>query len=489
MAFTATSYSQTCTPQGDQTTYGTNDVWIGYVYDNMDFTGYVGYVTQGSSGNPFFDQNFGGNDVMYATNGCSIRTETFSVRYKLRRTVPNGTYRVTLGGDDGYRLSLDGGVTWIIDNAGNSGSYTTRVVDLTLSGTVNAIIEYTENTGANRVLFQLGAVCVPMENQSVYGTGNTWRGYVYQGMNFETYKGMVTEGTSSSPVFDQSFGGDKVNYNTTACPVVTDTFSVRYRLAKTLTAGSFTFTLGADDGYRFSLDGGANWVINNWAPHSFTTSTYSASLPSGTYNMVIEYYERAGQNRVNFSLIQNTVLPVNLVSFAGKHQGTALELYWKVTDDSNPDYFEVEKSTEGGSFRTLGTVKATTATSYHFTDASLTSGNSFYRLKIKDLTGAVIYSNVISIRNNASVSSGVNVFPNIITGNSLNIETAAPLAKAMVIISDATGRQLNRTVIGRMSKGQVNSVETSVSKLPSGIYFLQVLDGNSNIGVQRFIVK
>ncbi|RYY57169.1 MAG: T9SS type A sorting domain-containing protein, partial [Chitinophagaceae bacterium] len=33
------------------------------------------------------------------------------------------------------------------------------------------------------------------------------------------------------------------------------------------------------------------------------------------------------------------------------------------------------------------------------------------------------------------------------------------------------------------------TIETSSAKLPSGIYFLQVLDGNESVSVKRFIVK
>jgi len=487
LAISTTTYAQTCTPLGNQTTYGTNDTWIGYVYSNMDFTGYVGYVNQGSAGNPFFDQSFGGADVMYPTNGCPVETETFSVRYKLTRVVPNGTYRVTVAGDDGYRFSLDGGATWIV-NKWNDQTYMSTTIDITLSGTVNAVLEYYENSGPNRLTFAFGPVCVPMENQATYGTNNVWKGYVYEGTNFNTYKGMVTKGSSASFDFDENFGGDMVTYNTSACPVTTDNFSVRYRLTKTFTAGTYTFLVGGDDGYRFSLDGGATWAINNWGIHTFTTSSYNVVL-SGTKNMVIEYYDATAANRVRFSLVQNTVLPISLVSFTGKQTTGGLNVSWKVSDDSNPDFFEVERSTEGISFRNIATVDATSSTSYSYTDASQTSANSFYRLKMTDLTGTVTYSNVISIQTNTAIAEGINVFPNIITGNSLYLETSTALNRASVIISDANGRQVNQKAIGKISKGQITTIETSTSKLPAGLYFLQVVEGNQSISVKRFIVK
>ena len=90
-----TAKSQSCTPQGNQTSFGTNNVWRGYVYDNADFTSYKGYVTEGSASSPNFDENFGGDNVTYTTNGCSINTTTFSVRYKLRKNFTNANYEIT----------------------------------------------------------------------------------------------------------------------------------------------------------------------------------------------------------------------------------------------------------------------------------------------------------------------------------------------------------------------------------------------------------
>src|SRR5580692_6927665 len=97
--------AQACsTAAGDQTTYGTNNVWIGYVYTGQNFNNYQGYVNEGASSSPNFDEGFGGGGVTYNTNGCSITTTNFSVRYKLQQSF-TGNFTITVGGDDGYRLS------------------------------------------------------------------------------------------------------------------------------------------------------------------------------------------------------------------------------------------------------------------------------------------------------------------------------------------------------------------------------------------------
>src|SRR3984957_11436471 len=105
--------AQTCsTAAGDQTTYGINNVWIGYVYTGQNFNNYQGYVNEGSLSSPNFNEGFGGGGVTYNTNGCSITTDNFSVRYKLQQTFASGTYIITVGGDDGYRFSLNGDASY-----------------------------------------------------------------------------------------------------------------------------------------------------------------------------------------------------------------------------------------------------------------------------------------------------------------------------------------------------------------------------------------
>lgn len=232
-----TSTAQPCTPLGDETSFGTGDVWIGYVYDNMNFTNYRGFVNEGMLGNPNFDESFGGSNTSYNTNGCATQTETFSVRYKLTRNFASGTYDFTVGADDGYRLSLDGGATWAI-NAWNDQGYTSTTYTATLNGNYDLVLEYYENGGDNRITFNVVTGCAGSENTALYGSNDVWNGYVYDGTAFNAYKGMVHQGVLGNISFDQDFGGSNTNYTTSGCAVQTETFSVRYRLTKNFPSGS-----------------------------------------------------------------------------------------------------------------------------------------------------------------------------------------------------------------------------------------------------------
>ncbi len=479
------SIAQPCTPQGDQTTYGTNEVWIGYVYDNTNFTGYHGFVTQGIAEDPSFNQSFGGSNVSYPTNGCAITTETFSVRYKLQKTFTGGNYEFIAGGDDGYRLSIDGGITWIIDRWFDQGYNTSSYVNF-LNGTYNLVLEFYENGGGNQVSFQVQPACVASGDPSVYGTGDIWQGYVYDGNNFANYHGDVTKGIAGNPNFDENFGGANSMYNTNACAVQTETFSVRYRLQKNFPAGTYIFILGGDDGYRFSIDGGNTWVIDRWGDQSYNTTSYTAAL-SGTYNLVIEYYENGGDNRISFDMA-GSLLPVQLLQFSGKPNAGEAELLWQIAPGSNPHHFEIERSHNGQSFQTIGKVEVSGngIGKFQFTDRMALPGNSYYRLKIADLDGNRTYSPMITIKNH--LPQEINIYPTVIHDNRLFISSGKSLQGVSVTVFDITGKKIVHRYIRSMSNGEtilVPLLHTSAA----GTHFIEIKSGNERKTKQVLLMK
>ncbi|MCO5238338.1 MAG: hypothetical protein M9933_18935 [Chitinophagaceae bacterium] len=481
------SYGQTCNPRGNQTDYGTNNKWIGYVYDNKDFTSYKGYVNEGAASSPDFDQNFGGSNVMYATKNCSVQTETFSIRYKLKKEFSAGTYLFTVGGDDGYRLSLDGGATWVI-NGWVDQSYTVRTFTIALNGTYNMVLEFYENGGENRISFSVVQTCRGTENTNTYGTNNIWNGYVYDGINFDIYAGMVHEGSAGNPDFDQNFGGAVVSYATSACPVETETFSVRYRLTKTFDPGTYMFTIGGDDGFRFSVDDGATWLINNWNLHSYTTTSQSLSL-SGTHDLVLEYYENAVDNRVSFSMRTLSILPISLLSFSAREKKPAVELNWEISSQSDPRKFEIERSSDGAIFENIGTVFSNNSTRYSFTDRSPIGSLMYYRLKMTDLGGAISYSPIVNIRLNPASITGVNVYPTVVTGNSFFVVSDSNIRNAVITITGFNGKTVSRQYPGNISAGQAIRVSTGSANLEKGLYAVTLSGNEFGITTSKIIIQ
>jgi hypothetical protein len=329
---------------------------------------------------------------------------------------------------------------------------------------------------------------------TVYGTNNTWEGYIYQGMNFDLYKGQVAEGSSGSPNFDENFGnpgGGPVTYATNSCSIQTQQFSARYRLQQTLAVATYVITVGGDDGYRLSLDGGVTWVINQWNDQGYTVSSYTAVL-SGSYNMVLEYYQNGGADRVSFDM-SSTILPVTLLSWSvSAPAASQAKLNWQTTDAVNFDHFTIQRSIDGVSFQDVHTVSAASGSSsiqdYSYTDQVITDGNVYYRLAMVDKNGAASYSTIISLSlHNART---IRIYPTVIENNSLFVESSQSVANARLELFDMSGNKVNEKDWTALDGRQQVSINTGRSgSLSAGAYIARLSDSQSILAKQIVIIK
>ena len=337
------------------------------------------------------------------------------------------------------------------------------------------------------------AGCTPLGDQTTYGTNNVWIGYVYGGTNFNRYKGYVTEGISSSPNFDESFGGAQTTYNTNGCSVLTDTFSVRYKLTESFADGDYVITAGGDDGFRLSLDGGTTWTINQWVPQSYNTTTSTIHL-SGSYNMVLEYYQDGGANQVSFNISGGSVLPVTLTGFQGELKSNhQVDLTWTTMMENDIDHYEMDRSSDGLNFIQIGTIpsKMTITTSdyqlnYNFTDENPLPGASYYRIKVVGKDNTINLSSIVLITNNQI--EGTKIYPTLVQNNTVFVETDKALGQAKLEFFDLSGRKLSETNWESLSGRQTCTVSRS-GRLPAGTYLARLTAGGQAVKNQLMIVQ
>lgn len=194
---TVNATAPVCNVVGDQIKYGDNK-WIGYVYKttNLPSTGdpvdpnpetpttlpisnmtYIGQVEE----NKLFNRDV----VQGAVTGlnpqlCESPTNYFFVRYKMKTKVDvTGTYNITVGGDDYYRLYLTtaSGTTKII-NQWSGVNYSQKAVNMQLTAGVEYTfdLEYYEKTTDSRIQFSMGLIAG--NNTAPYAFGdNLWKVY------------------------------------------------------------------------------------------------------------------------------------------------------------------------------------------------------------------------------------------------------------------------------------------------------------------------
>lgn len=66
-----------------------------------------------------------------------------------------------------------------------------------------------------------------------------------------------------------------------------------------LTGGTYTFTVGSDDGFRLYIDG--QLVMQSWSDRSYNTNSYTTTLTSGSHKFRLDFYENSGNARVSFA--------------------------------------------------------------------------------------------------------------------------------------------------------------------------------------------
>ena len=224
-----------------------------------------------------------------------------------------------------------------------------------------------------------------------------------------------------------------------------------------------------------------NQVISSFDPTLFKIDPAdNITVTSFTY-AAIDAANQIDPTPATVTVDWNSVLPVISLEFTGKLNGTRVNLNWNTKSEINTDRFEVEKSTDGLNFTHLADVKAkgnSSVTNYYgAVDLNPAKGLNYYRLKMVDIDGRFVYSQVIVIKVNETIMLSTAVKPNPFTG-SLEVFVSLPHASPMEIrFLDVTGKTVyTRTIKG--NQGSNSFVINDLVKLAAGTYILQIKTGD-----------
>lgn len=167
-------------------------------------------------------------------------------------------------------------------------------------------------------------------------------------------------------------------------------------------------------------------------------------------------------------------LPVELLDFTGRSDNRDVRLSWITLTETNSDYFQVERSTNGEEFIMLGSVTSHGTSSqrhnYSYVDMNVQSTIYYYRLKMVDFDGSYEYSPTILVTPNLS-NIHISVYPN-------------PASDFLQIEGIETGylKQLTFYDLNGKLRKVISSFETQVqvSDLSQGNYLmrLELVDGS-----------
>lgn len=172
---------------------------------------------------------------------------------------------------------------------------------------------------------------------------------------------------------------------------------------------------------------------------------------------------------LNGTSFNATVLPLTLLSFTAQAQGQQAVLQWETAKESNVRGFEVQKSSDGRTFQSLGFVAAKNElrNSYQFADR-LPAGKTFYRLKMLDLDRTVSFSGVQELRGQEPAPI-VQFYPNPAS----DLLTIAGVAQGdRILIFSLAGRLVKEVLVNGGGR-----YELEIKSLAPGPYTLHLIHG------------
>jgi hypothetical protein len=220
----------------------------------------------------------------------------------------------------------------------------------------------------------------------------------------------------------------------------------------------------------------------NFTNNASSTTSATLFIPAFIFVSTATQLFIADQNN-NRIIIQTpgTPLPVKLTSFTGTLlNNNQVSLQWQTADETSIKDYELEYCSDGISYSTIlitVTPQGEAINNYSYLHTTPAVGSNYYRIKIVNDDGSFSYSNIvpIDIQNNNTAT----IYPNPATDNIVII--LPNTNKSVVNIYNSTGSLVKTTIVYSIT----NTVD--INNLPSGTYFINVIENGANVINKTFI--
>jgi hypothetical protein len=183
--------------------------------------------------------------------------------------------------------------------------------------------------------------------------------------------------------------------------------------------------------------------------------------------------------RTNGTLSQ-APLPVTFIGFTARKTTGGTELTWKVGGEENVNRYEVERSTDGRNFTTVGSIVSSKHDTYTYVDPTASS-TVYYRIKNVDNDGKYKYSSVARITN-GKLEIVLKAFPQPVM-SMLTVQHPVVKQSGLITVSTADGR------IVKTIRPSAGSMQTGVdmSLFQKGLYMVRFDDGDGNAETMKIV--
>ncbi|OGU82228.1 MAG: hypothetical protein A2W11_10630, partial [Ignavibacteria bacterium RBG_16_35_7] len=186
--------------------------------------------------------------------------------------------------------------------------------------------------------------------------------------------------------------------------------------------------------------------------------------------------------RISFQFLDSVmIVPVELTSFTASANGKEVTLNWSTATELNNLGFEIQRSTEGKEFFTVGFVSGygttTELQNYSYADKNLNNGKYYYRLKQVDYDGSYEYSDVVEVEWRAFNSYLLEQnYPNPFNPTTTIGFGIQNKSNVKITVLNSIGEEV-AVVLNEEREAGYHQVEFNAENLPSGVYFYQINSG------------
>lgn len=221
------------------------------------------------------------------------------------------------------------------------------------------------------------------------------------------------------------------------------------------------------DGFVHALVGGTDYGTNQ-AFILYINNFSSGAL--GNQNYTVSW------NVTPSTLLDCTVLPVELIDITAEMNGSAVDVAWSTASEHNSSLFIVERSPDNEHFTAIGEVEAAGNTDqrvdYTFRDLSPMNGANYYRLEQVDLDGATIPTSSAVVFFGGEQEHPL-LFPNPVADVLHAVFRVQRDGVHTCQVLDATGRLVAEHTTTLVEGNR--TVDLDVGRLNAGTYLLRVV--------------
>ena len=253
--------------------------------------------------------------------------------------------------------------------------------------------------------------------------------------------------------------------------------------------------------YRSQTSGFALDSSSELALSFDTTYTDASAIPGQTYYYRVATEDVHGNVGLPTEELSETALSTTLTSFLASSSRLSADLRWTTSTETDIDRFEIERATvdQGPSHSSpwasigslAGSGTSTSSKDYEYIDRNVVAGTYDYRIKTVQRNGSFAYSKTIEIRvgdapKEFTLSQN---YPNPFNPTTSVEFTVPEDGRVQLRVFNALGEEVAVLLDQLENAGEYHRVSFDASHLGSGVYFVRIQFGGSQLVKKMLLLK